>query len=156
MRLADVTNPELVWPDLRSASKAELLQELAQLISASQHSIDVSSMSDLLFACEELASTALEDGVAIPHSKVPGLQSTVLALGRSQQGVDFEASDMKPTKLFFVLLVPEKSTHEHLSMLARLSRLMKISKLRSSLLKANTAQQMYDFLIAADERISLC
>ena len=90
-------------------------------------------MAAVLAERERLGSTAIGDGIAIPHGKIPrGRPRFVGAFGRHVQGVDFDSLDGNPTHLFFVLVAPEDSTSLHLKALARVSRLLKDGTFASS------------------------
>jgi len=101
---------------------------------------------------ERLNSTALGDGVAIPHGKLPGLKRVLAAFGRSRPGVDFQSLDGKPTHLFFLLVAPEDSAGAHLKALARISRLLKDDGFRARLMEAGDARDLFETIRAEDDR----
>jgi nitrogen PTS system EIIA component len=98
---------------------------------------------------ESLASTAIGEGVAIPHGKLPVVGEIVACLGRARAGVDFDSMDGLPTYLFFVLVAPESSTGAHLKALARISRVFKDADFRRRLLAAPDRESMYQ--VVSDE-----
>ena len=87
--------------------------------------IDADRLVEVLWERERLGSTAIGDGIAIPHGKLPGLKGVIGAFGRHPAGVDFDSLDGSPTHLFFLLVAPEDSVGQHLKALARVSRLLK-------------------------------
>jgi PTS system nitrogen regulatory IIA component len=101
---------------------------------------------------EALASTAIGEGVAIPHGKLPAVTEIVACLGRVPAGVDFDAMDKQPTYLFFVLVAPESSTGAHLKALARISRVFKDASFRRRLLDAPDADAMYAVIAEEDAK----
>ncbi|HVN64840.1 MAG TPA: PTS sugar transporter subunit IIA, partial [Candidatus Binataceae bacterium] len=101
---------------------------------------------------ERLGSTAIGDGIAIPHGKLRGPTTIVGAFGRHLKGVDFESLDGAPTHLFFVLIAPEDSASLHLKALARVSRLFKESAFREKLLAASSADELYRLIKSEDAR----
>src|SRR5437763_15053810 len=101
---------------------------------------------------ELLNSTALGDGVAIPHGKLPGLKRVLAAFGRSLAGVDFQSLDGKPTHLFFLLVAPEDSAGAHLKALARISRLLKEETFRRRLMEAPSARELFETIRTEDDR----
>ncbi len=151
MLLGEFIQPGLVWTDLKATTKLDLINEISEMIAIEQPFIDKDNVSQALSKREELGSTGIEDGVAIPHAKIQGLDKTIVAFCRKTQGIDFQAHDGKPTQLFFILLAPEKSTIVHLKVLARLSRLLKNSTFRNQLLKADTSSDIYDAIIKEDK-----
>ncbi|MFA4875358.1 MAG: PTS sugar transporter subunit IIA [bacterium] len=152
MHLTEILRPEMVWPDLSSKTKPEVIQELARHISGCVRSLDEQRIAEILMERERLGSTGIQDGIAIPHGKVPGLKDILIACGRSQDGIDFEAHDQKPTHLFFVLLAPEFAAGQHLKALARLSRLLKDSEFRERLMSSRDANEIYRAIVDEDER----
>ena len=74
---------------------------------------------------EVITTTGIGDGVAIPHGKIGGIGSLLLAVGRSREGIDFEALDQRPCHVFFLVLAPEQAAGQHLRLLAHVSRLLK-------------------------------
>ncbi len=103
----------------------------------------------MLLERERLATTAIGEGVAIPHGKLDAVGKLVAVVGRAPEGVDFDSMDGRPTHLFFVLVAPENSTGVHLKALARISRLFKDPEFRTRLMQARDAQEI--FRVIADE-----
>lgn len=152
MHLTDILRPEMVWTDLRANTKTEIIRELAHLMAENDRSLDESVISEVLMERERLGSTGIQDGIAIPHGKVPGLDRIVIACGRSRAGIDFEAHDQKPTTLFFVLLAPEFAAGQHLKALARLSRILKDASFRDRLMTSKDSREFYEHLLDEDRK----
>lgn len=152
MHLKDFIQPNMIWANLTSRSKPEVIKELAQNISQNMPDLKADDIASVLINRENLGSTGLEDGIAIPHAKIGGLNKIVVACARSDAGVEFQAHDQKPTRLFFVLLAPESATATHLKILARLSRLLKESSFRERLLSAKQADDIYNVIIDEDKK----
>jgi nitrogen PTS system EIIA component len=152
MHLTEILRREMVWPALAAATKPEVIEELSRNIAATDSSLDAKKIAEVLAEREKLGSTGIQDGIAIPHGKVPGLSGIFIACGRSLSGIDFSAHDGKPTHLFFVLLAPEFAAGQHLKALARLSRLLKDASFRDELMAAKDAEELYRAIIREDER----
>jgi len=152
MRLADIVHPNMIWAELASRDKTQVILELAEKISSNLTPIKAEEISSMLLSREGLGSTGIQDGIAIPHAKIQGLENIVVACGRSKQGIDFDAPDQKPTHLFFVLLAPEHSAAIHLKILARLSRLLKDKAFRDKLIAVKTAKDIYKTIIEEDAK----
>jgi PTS system nitrogen regulatory IIA component len=152
MRLSDLVRPDMVWANLKSQGKTEVISELAAKISAIIPPLKATEIESVLLNRESMGSTGIQDGIAIPHAKVKGLEKVIVACGRSQRGINFDAPDQKPTHLFFVLLAPEQSAAMHLKILARLSRLLKDGSFRERLMRAKEAQDIYRMIIEEDTR----
>src|SRR5262245_49811575 len=142
MRIDDFLAEEMVLPALEGRTKDDVIEELAEVASGHHPEIDHWRLVGALQDRERLNSTALGEGVAIPHGKLPGVKRVVAAFGRSPQGVDFNSLDGKPTHLFFLLVAPEDSAGAHLKALARISRLLKDESFRARLMQAGDAESL--------------
>ena len=99
-----------------------------------------------------MASTAIGEGVAIPHGKLPDVTRIKACIGRARDGVDFDSMDGKPTHIFIVMVAPENSTGAHLKALARISRVFKDKDFLRRLLEAPNADEMFDALCEEDAK----
>jgi len=143
MRIDDFLAEEMVVSELAGRTKDDVIEELAEVVSGHHPEIDHWRLVGALQDRERLNSTALGEGVAIPHGKLPGVKRVVAAFGRSSAGVDFNSLDGKPTHLFFLLVAPEDSAGAHLKALARISRLLKDESFRGRLMQADDAASLY-------------
>jgi PTS system nitrogen regulatory IIA component len=149
MKIVDLIKRDMVVPALKANDKRGILEELASFMSEHHQRIDRSALSRVLIEREQLASTAIGEGVAIPHGKLGAVGEIVACLGRAPRGVEFDSMDGQPTFLFFVLVAPESSTGAHLKALARISRVFKDPEFRRRLMAAGDADSMYH--VVADE-----
>src|SRR4051812_16805280 len=122
MKLVEILSPQAIIPDMKATSKIDALHELAGGLAAVHTELDAARLVEVLLEREELGSTAIGEGIAIPHGKLAGLTNVVAAFGRSLPGVDFDSLDGSPTRLFVLLVAPEDSAGIHLKALARVSR----------------------------------
>ncbi|HLY38749.1 MAG TPA: PTS sugar transporter subunit IIA [Candidatus Binatia bacterium] len=152
MKITDILTADMVVPALRGRTKGDVINELAGVVAGGHPEIDRARLVQALEDRERLNSTALGEGVAIPHGKLPGLSRVVAAFGRSPGGVDFQSLDGKPTHLFFLLVAPEDSAGAHLKALARISRLLKDEAFRKRLIEAGTANELYAIIRDEDDR----
>ncbi len=152
MNITEILAPDMILPDIRANSKNGVLEELAAPICAKYRQIKLNELVEVLVQRERLGSTAIGDGIAIPHGKIGGIPRIVGVFGRSLKGVDFESLDGKPTHLFFLLVAPEESTSLHLKALARVSRLLKSATFREQLMKATDSAELYRLLKEEDAR----
>ncbi len=152
MKIVDILDPAAIVPDMRAATKPEALHELAATLAKQHPSIDEHRLVEVLLEREELGSTAIGEGIAIPHGKLPGMSTVVAAFGRSVKGVDFDSLDGSPTRLFFLLVAPEDSAGIHLKALARISRLLKDRDFRDRLFAGTTRDGLFETIRAEDEK----
>jgi PTS system nitrogen regulatory IIA component len=152
MKIVDLIGRDMIVPSLVATEKRAILEELATHIASRQPRIDRAVLSRVLVDRELLASTAIGEGVAIPHGKLAAVSEIIACLGRARAGVDFDAMDKQPTYLFFVLVAPESSTGAHLKALARISRVFKDSGFRRRLLDAPDAEGMFQVIAEEDAK----
>ncbi|MFP4213181.1 MAG: PTS sugar transporter subunit IIA [Desulfohalobiaceae bacterium] len=146
MQLADYLDRELILPDLRSSNKPDVLNELLEPLEGKSQDLDLEKAHAVLMERENLGSTGIGDGVAIPHGKMDELQDIVLIVGRSLQGVEFTAQDNKSCHIFFLLLAPEHVAGQHLRILAHVSRLLKDPGFRQTFMEAKGAKGLWNLL----------
>ena len=150
MKLTDILDEGFIIPDLKAGSKRNVLEELVSVFKLKYPSIDTSEFLQVLLEREKLGSTGIGEGVAIPHGKVKDLDKLIVSFGRSEKGIDFNATDSQAVNLFFLLIAPESSTGSHLKALAQISRLLKDEKTRESLKKAETREEIYRIISEND------
>jgi PTS system nitrogen regulatory IIA component len=152
MKITDILTADMIVPALHGRTKAEVIAELAGVVAEGHPEIDRARLVQALEDREKLNSTALGEGVAIPHGKLPDLRRVIAAFGRSPTGIDFSSLDGKPTHLFFLLVAPEDCAGAHLKALARISRLLKDEAFRGRLVAAGNAADLYATIREEDER----
>ncbi len=152
MNIVEFLKPEGIIPQLAATTKAEVLQELATVISHCSPGISQSRAWGVLNDREKIGSTGMEKGVAIPHGRMAELVRLVACFGVSKAGVNFDARDGKPSHFFFALVAPENSAGVHLKALSKISRIFRSDVLRESILKAATAEQIYALISQEDLR----
>lgn len=122
-----MSKPELLVPGRARCqaditSKKRALELLSELIAEEQEELTPRDVLNCLVAREKLGSTGLGHGVAIPHGRMPQVESALGAALTLRSGVDFDAPDSEPVDLIVALIVPEESTDEHLHILANLAQ----------------------------------
>jgi len=152
MKILDILPPEHVVADLSGTNKLEVLDELAGVLAAHHPEIPKDRLVEVLLEREKLGSTAIGEGIAIPHGKLPKLSGVVAAFGRSRSGVDFQSLDGGLTQLFFLLVAPEDASGAHLKALARVSRLLRDKDFRQRLLAAEGQEQIYRTIREEDDK----
>ncbi len=135
MQLPDILNADSVLPAVQAGSKKQLLQVLSAE-AAARTGLDERGIFETLMQREKLGSTALGNGIAIPHGRFAGLKKVRGLFARLAKPVDFDAPDHLPVDLAFLLMAPEGAGADHLKALARVSRLMRdkslVEKLRAT------------------------
>lgn len=151
MKLSEIFKPQSVIHDLKAHDKKGVLEELSQVITEQEKSLNKGTLLQVLLERERLGSTAIGDGVALPHGKLKELDKLLISFGRSIDGLDFDSIDEQPAYLFFLLLAPENSAGMHLKFLAKMSRMLKDGNFRQRLMGAKTREEIYKIIIDRDE-----
>jgi PTS system nitrogen regulatory IIA component len=152
VKITDFLNVHTVIPALKSREKNAALEEMAHQLAAQHPSLDGPRVLGVLLEREKISTTAIGEGVAIPHGKLPGVDKVVGVFARSPEGVDFASLDGEPTHLFFTLIAPEDAAADHLKALARISRLLKDTAFRNRLMKGQTRQEIFDIIAEEDQK----
>lgn len=135
MKISDFLSPKAITADLQSETKEDVIEEMVGLfikagILDKKHKVKV---YEVLMAREALGSTAIGQGIAIPHGKTDCVKKLVGGLGISKKGINFDSLDGEPAFIFFLLIAPVDSAGPHLKALAKISRLLKDKFFRDSL-----------------------
>ena len=152
MKITDILSADMIIADLKGTTKPDILSELAKTLTSKYKEISLRDLIAVLAERERLGSTAIGDGIAIPHGKLPGVNSIIGVFGRHVRGVDFDSLDGGSTHLFFLLVAPEDSASLHLKALARVSRLMKDPAFRERLTNAPDAAEIFRLIKEEDAR----
>ncbi|HSE83745.1 MAG TPA: PTS sugar transporter subunit IIA [Thermodesulfobacteriota bacterium] len=152
MKLVDALKKESIIPNLTSRNKVELIRELSERVTSVYPNMNTERVFNVLMEREKLCSTAVDEGVAIPHGKLSGISNVIAAFGRSKEGIDFDSLDGNPTHLFILLLAPENSAGMHIKLLAKISRVFKIRSFRSLLMEAKSRDEIYEIIAEEDDK----
>lgn len=152
MKLGQLLSLETIEDNLKSRDRRGVLEELGALILKGIQVHEETDLTTVLEKREELGSTGIGNGVAIPHVRLKGLPHLRMAVGRSVEGVEFNAIDGQPAHIFFLLVAPENSTGEHLKVLSKISRLVKKPEVRLALLEAEGREEILKIIVAENEQ----
>ena len=152
MKITDFLSVQTVIPTLASREKNAVLQEIAGWLASTHPSLDKKRILEVLLERERISTTAIGEGVAIPHGKLREVERVLGVFARSPEGVDFASLDGGPTHLFFVLIAPENAAADHLKALARISRLLKDETFRRRLMEGKTSQEIFQTIAQEDQK----
>jgi PTS system nitrogen regulatory IIA component len=154
MRLADVLTVQGIRTDLATRDKDSALRELATLVASTgdgDDPLDPEVVYQALSERERVATTGVGSGVAIPHGRLATGRFRV-AMAISPDGVPFDSVDGEPAHILFAVVAPERSPADQLRVLARISRVLKDSAVRSRLLGATSSQDALDIVVEEELR----
>jgi nitrogen PTS system EIIA component len=153
MRLTELLSEERVAirhvDGAHPLDKPTTLRTLAEMLAKGARA-DVSAVDRVLTEREQLQSTGIGEGVAIPHGALPQLDTQFASLLIVPEGVEFAAIDGLKVTILFAVITPKRATGEHLKTLARVSRLLRNKSFRDRLVSVPTAKEAYA-LISTEE-----
>jgi PTS system nitrogen regulatory IIA component len=142
MKISDLLSPTDVMIDVRHSQKSLLMQELAARAAASLGR-PVDQLASYLLKREELGSTGIGKGIAIPHARLPDLQRPHGLLAKLNQEIEFDAIDGQAVDIVFVLLLPAAAENDALAALALVARTLRSPETLARLRRAKTASELY-------------
>jgi mannitol/fructose-specific phosphotransferase system IIA component (Ntr-type) len=148
--LSELLKESRIKVPLGGATKDDLLRELVDLVAPTADSNAKEAILAAVREREQLLSTGIGSGVAIPHGKTPVVDQLIIAAGVTARPVDFDALDGQPVEVFFLLVGPESASGAHIKVLSRISRLLRREQLRNSLRAAKSSDEFLDVVRASE------
>jgi len=154
MQIMDFLSKKAIITDIKSAKKEDVIKELVDILigAGDIEKRHRNKLIDGLMNRESLGSTAIGQGIAIPHTKCDCVEKLVAAFGLSKKGVDFDSLDGELAYIFFLLVAPQDSAGPHLKALARISRLLKDKYFRDSLRAASDEKAVIKIITEEDQK----
>lgn len=140
-----ILKPENIVINIAARAKRAIISELIEQAHKSGYVEDAEAVVEAVMEREEVMSTGLADGVAIPHAKTPLISQIALVIGLKKDGVNFESLDGKPSKIFFLLLSPENEASSHLQMVSNITSIFYDEEHRERLLACTSRDEVYSF-----------
>ena len=150
MRLSEMLKEDNVLIGFKGTQKKDIIDELIELADKSGRIRNKEEALRAVMAREEMMSTGLEHGIAIPHAKTDSVSEIVMALGISKEGIDFESVDGEPSKIFFLLLAPETAATANVKLLAQIARVTSSAEFRSRIVSADSPAEVIDIISNAE------
>ncbi len=144
MNIADFLSPDRIKVPLVATEKKAAIEELVRALTASAGMKNADAVLASVLEREATRTTGVGHGLAIPHSKCPGVKTLSIAIGKPSEPIDFQSIDGLPVFLIVLLVSPPEQTGAHIQALAKVSRLMTIEAFRGKLRNASTPQELYD------------
>ena len=154
MQIMDFLSKNAILTDIKSTNKEEVIKEMVDLLieAGDVEKRNRNKLIDALMSREVLGSTAIGQGIAIPHAKCDCVDKLVAAFGLSKKGVDFDSLDGELAYIFFLLVAPQDSAGPHLKALARISRLLKDKYFRDTLRTCMDEKSVIKVITQEDEK----
>jgi PTS system fructose-specific IIC component len=146
IKLSKFCEDDVISFGLKGETKDDIIAELVEIASRSKMVKNKDELLKAVLEREKLVTTGVGYGIAFPHAKTRAVKGIVIAFGRKNDGVDFDAMDRKSVYLFFLIAAPEDAIGAHLNVMAKLSYLMKSEKNRQKLMKAKYKEDLIEVL----------
>jgi mannitol/fructose-specific phosphotransferase system IIA component (Ntr-type) len=153
MRLLELLTPPVVKVGLESTDKEDVFEELIDLLVRAGTVPDREAALDAIYAREEMRTTGIGNGIAIPHGKDASISAITAAAGTSQNGIEFEAIDDKPVHLVFLVLAERDNPGPHLQTLSEISTILHRPGAYDELIHARTADEFLRLLAQTEEDV---
>lgn len=147
MDLSSIITAEFTFLDVAGASKKRAIENAAALIAEQAPEFSAGELFDSLMSRERLGTTAVGEGVAIPHCRAKHCTNIIGALIRLAEPVDFDAPDQLPVDIMFILIVSEDATEEHLALLGQVAQRFSNPQLREKLRQVSDKTQFLNTFI---------
>ncbi|HEX8202831.1 MAG TPA: PTS sugar transporter subunit IIA, partial [Isosphaeraceae bacterium] len=153
MKLSDFVVPEAILTDLQATGKEEAIREIVRSLHEAGRvsAADMEGVARAILNREELGSTGIGQGVAVPHTRHASVSRLVGTVALSRRGVDFTALDGEPVDIIFLLISPPNQPGDHLRALENISRHLKDERFVSFLRQAKTRELVVELLDEADQ-----
>jgi fructose-specific phosphotransferase system IIA component len=141
-KISELLPRSAILLNLQAKEKFEVIRELVRPLLDTGAIASEAELVSAIVRRENMESTGIGLGVAIPHARTKAVSRMVLAFARSDAGVDFSSLDGKPSYLVFLIAAPEEQKTEYIMTLARLSKLLRKDEVRIGLNKATTPDEV--------------
>ena len=148
MVVVNLIEEDIIKIPLEAKTKPDVIKELVDVLKKAGKIEDAESVFRAVMLRENMGSTGLEKGIAVPHAKTHKVNNLVLAIGVSPEGVDFDSLDGEPSKLFFLLIATPQQAGPHIEALSEIARLTRSSNFCKLLLNAKTPKEIVDIFTA--------
>ncbi len=154
MRVVDLLQKNQIFLNFAARNQLDLFEMLTLALKKNGIIKDSEEFVRELLKREEQGSTAVGNGVALPHARLRNIDKIVICFIRLTEEIEFKAPDSRKVKLFFIIGTPQEKVADYLKLLARLSKLIKKRDLISALLQAENEQQVIQLIEEYEEKIS--
>jgi fructose-specific phosphotransferase system IIA component len=144
MKISDILTDSLVATGLAGTSKKQIIDGMIDLVATSPKILDREKVRKAIFEREEIMSTGVGNGFAIPHGKTDAVTDIVAAFAVTAQPIDYQSLDEKPVRLVFLLVGKDNLVGPHIKLLSRISRLMNKEEFRTRLLGLSTKEEILE------------
>nr|UWI48876.1 fructose-specific PTS transporter subunit EIIC [Clostridioides difficile] len=146
MKIIDLLDEKSIKLNLESKNKPEVIEELVDLVANSGNLNDKENYKKAILAREEMSTTGIGEGVAIPHAKTTAVTKACIAAAVSKEGIDYESFDGSLSNLFFMIAAPDGANNTHLEVLSRLSTILMDEDFRNKLINSGSSREFKEII----------
>ena len=144
MKIGDILTEEMVLTNLEGSTKNEIIDAMIDLVGNSPKVMDKEKVREAIFEREEIMSTGVGNGFAIPHGKTDAVSDIIAAFAVTAEPIDYQSLDEKPVRLVFLLVGKDNMVGPHIKLLSRISRLMNKEEFRNRLIEMKTPREILE------------
>lgn len=152
MKISEILDHKAIKIGMEATTKEEALKELVGILAQGENIGDQKSIVKALIERENLGSTGIGQGIAIPHGKTDKVNRLIAILGISKKGINFDALDGEPVYIFFLLVAPKETAGPHLKALAQISRLLRDTYFCELIRRCETPEQLFSLIKNEEEK----
>jgi mannitol/fructose-specific phosphotransferase system IIA component (Ntr-type) len=154
LRLSEILSPEYIKVPMAAVDKASAIDELVELLAGHPAVSDIAAVRRAVWEREQVRTTGIGNGLALPHGKTSGVSDLVMALGKPAMPIDFDSVDRKSATVVVLLASPQDKTGPHIRALAWISRLLTIESFRHALEMARDGQTVMNAIEQHERSLS--
>jgi len=151
MKLSDILKEDKIITDFKGETKEEIINELIDLFKDDDRVKDLNKLRETVLERENIMSTGVGKGLAIPHGKTDAVKKMIAGIGILSNPIDFESLDKKPVNIIVLLVGEENAIAPHIKMLSRISRMMNKDEFREKLVKSASPKEIYKLLLEEEK-----
>lgn len=153
MKISELLRKEFINLELVAHTKDEAIHQMAQLAKGHPHMGDFPTFCRAIYERESSGSTAIGNGIAIPHARTDQVKDMLLVAGRLVEGVKFEDSETTPVRLVFLVGTPKRMVTDYLRLVGTLARCLNNKELRERLLMVKTPEELVQEFVNCESRL---
>ncbi len=151
MKVSDILNKKVVIAELKSVNKADVINEIIDIFKDDPRVTDIEKVRDSVMQREQIMSTGVGKGFAIPHGKTSAVNGIIGAFAKTSKEINYGSLDGKPVNLIFLLVGKDTLVSTHIKLLSRISRLMNKDDFRERLINAKTPDEIINIFVEEEK-----
>lgn len=151
MKISEILTKEFIIASMESTSKNDAIIELLNLFKDDPRVKDMELVQNAVLERENIMSTGVGKGFAIPHAKTNAINDIIVAFGKLKEPIDFKSLDEQPVSFIFLLVGKESHVGPHIKLLSRISRMMNKDEFRDALLNSKSSEDIYNLFLEEEK-----